>query len=81
MTMFNRFHAMDVLARRRTAPIGDRGTVINIVSWLLAVVAICVLTARFAMRLSIKDKTRRFALHDLFIFLAFVSCKRQFPVS
>lgn len=51
---------------------GDHGTVINIVSWLLTVVAICVLTARFTMRLSIKDKTRRFGLDDVFIFLAFV---------
>ncbi|KAF9728882.1 hypothetical protein PMIN06_002424 [Paraphaeosphaeria minitans] len=66
------YYGMDTLERRRTAPIGDRGTIINIVSWLLTVVAICVLAARFTMRLSIKDKTRRFGLHDLFIVLAFL---------
>ncbi|KAJ4299288.1 hypothetical protein N0V90_004532 [Kalmusia sp. IMI 367209] len=71
-TAFNMYHGLDVLERRRTAPMGDRGTVINIVSWLLTVVAICVLTARFTMRLSIKDKARRFGLDDLFISLAFL---------
>ncbi|KAF2439639.1 hypothetical protein P171DRAFT_436271 [Karstenula rhodostoma CBS 690.94] len=66
------YYGMDTLEKRRTAPMGDRGTVVNIVSWLLTVVAICLLTARFTMRLSIKDKTRRFGLHDLFIVLAFL---------
>ena len=67
------YDEVDVLSRRRTAPMGDKGTVINIVSWLLTVVSICVIAARFAMRLMIKDKTRRFGFDDLFIFLAFVS--------
>lgn len=51
----------------------DRGTIVNIVSWLLAVVVICILTARFTMRFMIKDITRRLGLDDLFIFMAFVS--------
>lgn len=62
-----------LLARRRPALVGDAGTVINVVSWLLALVSICLLTARFTMRLLIKDKTRRFGLDDLFIIVAFVS--------
>ena len=65
--------AIAFFARRRTAPMGDRGTVINIVSWLLAVVVICVLTARFTMRFMLKGRTRRLGLEDLFIFMAFVS--------
>jgi hypothetical protein len=75
------YYGMTMLEKRRTAPMGDHGTVINIVSWLLTVVAVCVLTARFTMRLSIKDKTRRFGLHDLFIVLAFVSRNSQSSIT
>lgn len=64
---------MEVLDKRRTAPMGDHGTVLNVISWILLVVAMCTLVARFCMKLSIKDKSRRFGSDDLFIALAAVS--------
>jgi hypothetical protein len=64
---------MQTLHRRETAPIADRGTVMNIVSWMLLAVAVCALVARFAMKLSMKTRRRRLGLDDLFIGLAAVS--------
>ncbi|KAF2679779.1 hypothetical protein K458DRAFT_393619 [Lentithecium fluviatile CBS 122367] len=63
-------HGMEVIDKRRTAPMGDHGTVLNVVSWLLLVIAMCTLIARFCMKLSIKDKNRRFGSDDLFIAFA-----------
>jgi hypothetical protein len=65
--------AAHFLYRRRTAPIGDKGTILNIVSWILLAVVGCTLVARFAMKLSMKTKRRRLGLDDLFIGLATVS--------
>lgn len=64
---------MAVLEKRRTAQMGDHGTIINIVSWMLAAISLCTLIARFAMKFSIKDRTRRFGLDDTFILFAAVS--------
>ena len=63
---------MEVLDKRRTAPMGDHGTVLNVISWILLVISMCTLVARFCMKLSIKDKSRRFGSDDLFIALAAV---------
>lgn len=52
---------------------GDRGTVVNVVSWMLLAISICTLIARFAMKFSIKNKSRRFGLDDTFIACAAVS--------
>jgi hypothetical protein len=65
--------AMQSLVRRKSAPITDRGTMLNIVSWMLLAVVVCTLIARFAMKLSVTTKRRRFGLDDLFIALAAVS--------
>ncbi|KAH3914062.1 hypothetical protein HBI56_053860 [Parastagonospora nodorum] len=56
--------------RRTTISMGSRGNVINIVSWMLLAVVVCTLVARFAMKVSMKTKRRRFGLDDLFIALA-----------
>jgi len=69
---------MEVIDKRRTAPMGDHGTVLNIISWILLVVSMCTLVARFCMKLSIKDKSRRFGWDDLFIALAAVSLFHPF---
>lgn len=61
------------LARRKSAPMTDRGTMLNIVSWMLLAVVVCTLIARFAMKLSMKTRRRRLGLDDLFIALAAVS--------
>jgi hypothetical protein len=67
---------MQTLYRRETAPMAGRGTVMNIVSWMLLAVAVCTLVARFAMKLSMKTRRRKFGLDDLFIGLAAVSRER-----
>jgi hypothetical protein len=73
------YHAvMEVIGKRRTAPMGDHGTVLNVISWLLLVISMCTLVARFCMKLSIKDKSRRFGTDDLFIAFAAVSLARPF---
>lgn len=54
-------------------PLADRGMITNIVSWILLVVAIATLIARFAMKLSMSKQSRRLGLDDLFIMLAAVS--------
>jgi hypothetical protein len=64
---------MEVIDKRRTAPMGDHGTVLNVISWILLVISMCTLVARFCMKLSIKDKSRRFGYDDVFIALAAVS--------
>ena len=64
---------MQVLGRRETAPMANRGTVLNIVSWMLLAIVVCTLIARFAMKLSIPSRRRRLGLDDLFIALAAVS--------
>ena len=51
----------------------NRSTVMNIVSWMLLAIVICTLIARFAMKLSMKNRKRRLGLDDLFIGLAAVS--------
>lgn len=56
---------------------GDHGTVINVVSWILLVTALGTLIARFAMKLSIKNKANRFGLDDIFILLAAVSSQSE----
>jgi hypothetical protein len=64
---------MQALHRRQTAPMANRGTVMNIVSWMLLAVVVCTLIARFAMKLSMKTRKKRLGLDDLFISLAAVS--------
>lgn len=61
---------LDVLERRRNASMADRGTVMNVVSWLLLVVTVCTVLTRFAMKMVMGRKGRRFGLDDLFIILA-----------
>ncbi|KAF2635635.1 hypothetical protein P280DRAFT_553688 [Massarina eburnea CBS 473.64] len=61
---------VETIERRRTASMGDRGNVLNIVSWLLLVWSMCTLVARFCMKLSIKDKSKRFGWDDLLILFA-----------
>lgn len=55
---------------RRTAPIADRGTIISIVSWLLLAIVVCILIARFAVKLSLKTRRKKLGLDDLFITLS-----------
>lgn len=62
--------AMQSFVRRKTAQMTDRGTMLNIVSWMLLAVVVCTLIARFAMKLSMKTKRRRLGLDDFFIALA-----------
>jgi hypothetical protein len=64
---------VEVLRKRRTAPMADRGTIMNIVSWILLAIVVCTLIARFAMKLSMKTRKRRLGLDDIFIGLAAVS--------
>jgi hypothetical protein len=64
------------LVGRRTAPMGDPGTILNVVSWILLAVVICALIARFMMKLSMKTRRRRFGLDDLFIAFAAVGQTR-----
>jgi hypothetical protein len=71
LTMYH--GVMEVFEKRRTAPMGDHGTVLNVASWILLVVSMCTLVARFCMKLSIKEKSRRFGSDDVFIALAAVS--------
>jgi hypothetical protein len=62
--------------RRRTgatAPMGNPGTIMNVVSWILLAIVVCTLVARLAMKLSMRTKRRRFGLDDVFIGLAAVS--------
>ncbi|KAF2029803.1 hypothetical protein EK21DRAFT_112479 [Setomelanomma holmii] len=58
------------LYTRQTAPIVDRGTILNIVSWILLAIVVCTLTARFAMKLSMRTGRRKLGLDDFFIGLA-----------
>jgi hypothetical protein len=51
----------------------NRGTIMNIVSWMLLAIVVCTLIARFAMKLSMKTRKRKLGLDDLFIGLAAVS--------
>jgi hypothetical protein len=64
---------MQALHARQTAPMANRGTVMNIVSWMLLAIVVCTLIARFAMKLSMKTRKRKLGLDDLFIGLAAVS--------
>ena len=64
---------MQSLFRRETSPMANRGTILNIVSWMLLAIVVCTLIARFAMKLSIKTGRRRLGLDDVFIVLATVS--------
>jgi ABC-type amino acid transport system permease subunit len=64
---------LEALRKRQTAPMADRGTIMNIVSWILLAIVVCTLIARFAMKLSMKTRKRRLGLDDLFIGLAAVS--------
>lgn len=50
-----------------------RGTIMNVVSWLLLAIVICTLIARFAVKLSMKTKRRRLGLDDVFIGLSAVN--------
>jgi hypothetical protein len=65
--------AMTALYRRQTAPIADRGMIINIVSWILLAIAVCALVARFAMKLAMKSSQNNLGLDDIFVSLAAVS--------
>ena len=65
--------AMQTLYKRRIASMADRGTILNIVSWILLAVVVCTLVARFGMKLSMKTSRARFGLDDLFVALAAVS--------
>jgi hypothetical protein len=67
------YSVMEVIDKRRTAPMGDHGTILNVISWILLVISMCTLVARFCMKLSIKDRSRRFGSDDVFIVLATVS--------
>jgi len=60
-------HATSTLLRRRAAPMFARGTVMNVISWMLLAIVICTLIARFAVKLSMKTRQRRFGLDDVFI--------------
>ncbi|KAF2260658.1 hypothetical protein CC78DRAFT_584562 [Lojkania enalia] len=59
-----------IFERRHTAPIGDRGMIVSVVSWILLVVMVFILTTRFAMKFAMGQKGRRFGLDDIFILLA-----------
>lgn len=63
----------EVLTKRRTAPIGDRGIIVSAVSWVMLVATILTLLARLAMKLAVSKKKKKFGLDDLFIVLAAVS--------
>lgn len=63
-------HTAHTLYPRRTAPIADRGTVISIVSWILLAIVVCILIARYAVKLSLKTRGRKLGLDDLFIALS-----------
>jgi hypothetical protein len=60
------------LAMRRTAPMEDRGTIMNVVSWMLLAVVVCTLIARFSVKLASKGK-RRLGIDDIFIAFSAVS--------
>jgi hypothetical protein len=63
---------VDVLARRRTAPMGDRGMIVGVVSWILVVVMVFTLLTRLAMKFAVAKRGRKFGLDDVFIVLAAV---------
>jgi hypothetical protein len=71
MTMFG--SVTHALFRRQTVPMANRGTVMNVVSWMLLAIVVCTLIARFAMKLSMKTQRRKLGLDDIFIGLAVVS--------
>ncbi|CAI6332054.1 unnamed protein product [Periconia digitata] len=66
------YHGSTKIVQRETAPMANRGTIVNVVSWLLLVLSMCTLVARFCMKLSIKNHAKRFGLDDLFIVIAAV---------
>lgn len=73
---------VDILDRRRAEPLQDHGTIINVVSWILMAVSMCALMARFVMKLSIKEKGKRYGLHDvLIVFAALFSIGQTVAVS
>ncbi|KAF2117251.1 hypothetical protein BDV96DRAFT_22157 [Lophiotrema nucula] len=61
---------MQNLHRRQNVDIGQPGLIICIVSWILLVILICVLIARFSMKMAMGKKGKRFSLDDAFIILA-----------
>jgi hypothetical protein len=67
--------AHGTMEKRQTAPMATRGTVMNVISWMLLAVVVCTLVARFAMKLSMKTQRRKLGLDDLFIGLAAVGSK------
>ncbi|KAF2825458.1 hypothetical protein CC86DRAFT_43418 [Ophiobolus disseminans] len=63
-------HEISAALSRRETPVFARGTILNIVSWLLLAIVICTLIARFAVKLSMRTSRRRLGLDDVFISLS-----------
>jgi hypothetical protein len=64
--------AVEVLEKRRTAPMGDRGMIVAVVSWILLVAMIFTLITRLAMKFAVVKRGRKFGSDDAFIVLAAV---------
>lgn len=65
---------VEVLRRRRTAPMADRGMIVSVVSWLFLVAMVFTLLTRLAMKWAKSTKKRSLlGLDDVFIVLAAVS--------
>ncbi|KAF2192857.1 hypothetical protein K469DRAFT_729949 [Zopfia rhizophila CBS 207.26] len=62
--------AVEILERRRTAPIADRGMIVGVTSWVLLVATIFTVLTRLAMKLAVSKTRYKFGLDDVFIILA-----------
>ncbi|KAF2279114.1 uncharacterized protein EI97DRAFT_440579 [Westerdykella ornata] len=58
------------LEKRRESPMGDRGMIVSVVSWILVVAMVFTLITRLTMKFVVIKKGRRFGLDDVFIVLA-----------
>jgi len=72
----NSFHPM---VRRTTVPIGDRGLIVSVVTWVLLVAMVCSLLVRLGLKFAVCGRNknrgthvRRVGLDDVFIVLAAV---------
>lgn len=74
------YHGLVKILQRETAAAANRSTLVNLVSWLLQALAVCTLVARFYMKLSIKDKAKRYGLDDVFIVCAAASLVAVFQI-
>ncbi|KAF2654813.1 hypothetical protein K491DRAFT_716808 [Lophiostoma macrostomum CBS 122681] len=61
---------VELLEKRRTPPIADKGMIVSVVSWIMFIIMLCVLLTRMALKLALSKKGAVFGCDDTFIVAA-----------